>query len=56
MSKASDMEALQEFAQARDLMAELPAEFIDALDLALQELDLEVAGTLCDALLSKLYP
>jgi len=55
MAKASDMEALQEFSQARELLAELPEEFVDALDLALQELDLEVAGTHCDALLSRLH-
>jgi PAS domain S-box-containing protein len=55
LAKASEMEALQEFAQARELLVELPVEFMDALDSALQDLDLELAGTLCEEMLSKLY-
>lgn len=54
LANASDMEALQEFAQARELLAELPVESMDALDFALQELDLEQAGILCEATLSGL--
>jgi two-component system sensor histidine kinase/response regulator len=54
MAKASDMEALQEFAQTRELLAELPVESMDALDLALQDLDLDLAGTLSDEMLSRL--
>jgi hypothetical protein len=55
LAKASEMEALQEFAQARELLDELPVEFMDALDLALQDLDLELASTLCEERVSKLY-
>lgn len=51
---ASDMEALQEFAQSRDLLSALPLESVDALDLALQDLDLEKAGTLCNEIISRL--
>jgi two-component system sensor histidine kinase/response regulator len=56
MANASDMEALQEFAQARELLAELPVESMEALDLAVQNLDLELAGVLCDQMLSGLRP
>jgi two-component system sensor histidine kinase/response regulator len=56
LAKASDLEALQEFAQARDLLSALPIEPVDALDLALQDLDLEKARTLCEDLLSGLHP
>jgi CheY-like chemotaxis protein len=52
---ASDMEALQAFAQSRDLLSALPVESVDALDLALQDLDLEKAGTLCEGMLSGLH-
>jgi CheY-like chemotaxis protein len=51
LAKASDMEVLQEFAQARALIAEFPPESVDALELALQDLDLEVAGTVCEQML-----
>jgi CheY-like chemotaxis protein len=54
LATASDIEALHAFAQARELLTEVPAESIDALDLTLQELDLEQAGTLCEALISRL--
>jgi CheY-like chemotaxis protein len=54
LARASDLEALQEFAQARDLLSALPVESVDALDMALQELDLEKAGNLCEVILSGL--
>jgi CheY-like chemotaxis protein len=55
LAKASDLEALQEFAQARDLLSALPVQSLDALDLALQDLDLEKSGTLCEEMLSGLH-
>jgi CheY-like chemotaxis protein len=55
MAQASEMEVLQEFAQAREVLKELPVEFVDALDLSLQELDLDLAGSQCETMLSKLY-
>jgi CheY-like chemotaxis protein len=51
LAKASDLEVLQEFAQARALIAEFPSESVDALELALQVLDLEAAGTVCEQML-----
>jgi CheY-like chemotaxis protein len=51
LAKASDLEVLQEFAQARALIAEFPPESVDALELALQGLDLEAAGTVCEQML-----
>jgi HPt (histidine-containing phosphotransfer) domain-containing protein len=55
LAKASDLEALLAFGQARDLLSALPLESVEALDLALQGLDLEKAGALCDELLSGLH-
>jgi PAS domain S-box-containing protein len=52
LAKASDMEVLQEFAQSRELMAQWPAQSIEALDSALQDLDLEAAAHLCEEILS----
>lgn len=56
LASASDLEALQEFAQSRDLLSGLPAESVDHLDEALQNLELEAAGALCEKLLSQLLP
>ena len=53
LSQASDMEALQEFAQARAGLTGLPAESLDGLDAALQDLDLDAAAILCRDLLSR---
>jgi HPt (histidine-containing phosphotransfer) domain-containing protein len=53
LAQASDMEALQEFAQARAGLAGLPAESLDALDAALQVLELDAAAVLCQELLSR---
>jgi CheY-like chemotaxis protein len=54
LAKASDIEALQEFAHARELLAELPQDSMDALDMAMQDMDLDLAGTLCEEMLSRL--
>ena len=53
LAKASNMEALQVFAEARELLAELPVESVEVLDSALQDLDLELAWTLCEEMLLK---
>jgi two-component system sensor histidine kinase/response regulator len=55
LAKASDLEALQVFAQARDLLSALPIQSVDALDSALQDMDLEKARTLCEDMLSGLH-
>jgi CheY-like chemotaxis protein len=55
LAKASDLEALQEFAQAREVLSTLPMELVDSLDLALQDLDLEKAGNLCEDMLLGLH-
>jgi CheY-like chemotaxis protein len=52
LAKASDMEVLLDFAQARGQLSGLPEEALNALDFALQDLDLETAGTLFDKLLA----
>jgi PAS domain S-box-containing protein len=54
LAKASDMGVLQEFAQARELLAELPVAFVDSLDEAFQNLDLDVASERCEVMLSHL--
>jgi HPt (histidine-containing phosphotransfer) domain-containing protein len=54
LSAASDLEALQCFAQARELLSGLPVGFMDGLDEALQNLDLEAAHLLCEDMLSRL--
>ena len=51
LAKAADLEVLQEFAQARELLAEFPEETMEALDEALQGLDLEAAITICDRMI-----
>ena len=48
LAGASDMEALLVFAQARALLEALPHAFVDRLDQALQDLDLEAAHQLCE--------
>ena len=52
LTKASDMQALQEFAEAREVLNPLPVESMEALDLALQDLDFEKAAALCFEMLS----
>jgi hypothetical protein len=54
LSAASDLEALQCYAQAREALSGLPVEFMDGLDEALQNLDLEAAHLLCEDMLSQL--
>jgi PAS domain S-box-containing protein len=51
LAKAADLEVLLEFAQARELLAEFPEAAMEALDEALQGLDLETAATICDRML-----
>jgi HPt (histidine-containing phosphotransfer) domain-containing protein len=51
LARASDMSVLQAFAEARELMEQLPAESVAALDSALQSLDLDTVATVCDQML-----
>jgi CheY-like chemotaxis protein len=53
LAMASDMEVLLEFAQLRDLLAGLPFEFMDALEMALQDLNFELATKICNEMLLK---
>ncbi|TAH12192.1 MAG: PAS domain S-box protein [Curvibacter sp.] len=54
LAKAADLEVLLEFAQKRELLAEFPESAMEALDEALQGLDLETAATICDRMLLSL--
>ena len=54
LAKTANLEVLRDFAQARGLLAEFPVEPMDALEEALQNLDLEMASTICDRMLSSL--
>jgi HPt (histidine-containing phosphotransfer) domain-containing protein len=54
LSKAFDLGVLQEFDQAKGLLSVLPAEEVDALNLLLQCLDLEMAATLCEKILTRI--
>ena len=54
LAKASNLEVLQVFAQSGVLLGEFPSESIEALDEALQNLDLETAATSCDQMLLSL--
>lgn len=54
LSLASNLEVLQEFDQAKGLLSVLPAEEVDALNLLLQCLDLEMAATLCEKILTRI--
>jgi len=51
LAKAADLEVLQNFAEVRELLGEFPLESMDALDEALQSLDLETASSVCDRML-----
>jgi CheY-like chemotaxis protein len=53
LAKESDLQVLQEFAQSRELMGEFPLETIDALDVALQNMELDTASTICEQILLK---
>jgi hypothetical protein len=44
---ASDLSALERFAEIRPAIAILPGEFIDQLEAALQDLDLDAALAIC---------
>jgi hypothetical protein len=50
----ADMDALQCFAEERQTLSALPDAFMDRLDLALQDLDLEAAQALGEAMLAQL--
>ncbi|MFY8041498.1 MAG: hypothetical protein ACOVOD_01090, partial [Rhodoferax sp.] len=54
LAKAADLEVLLVFAQSRELLDEFPLESMDALDEALQSLDLETAFSICDRMLLSL--
>jgi signal transduction histidine kinase/DNA-binding response OmpR family regulator/HPt (histidine-containing phosphotransfer) domain-containing protein len=54
LAKAADLEVLLVFAQSRELLDEFPLESMDALDEALQSLDLETASSICDRMLLSL--
>ncbi len=45
--KASDMAALQRFAELREVMQDLPQDTFDAIDAALQDIDLDQALAVC---------
>ncbi len=51
LAKASDLRALEEFARVRTLIVGFPVELLDALELALQDLDLDAATAACDRIL-----
>jgi CheY-like chemotaxis protein len=51
LAKAANLEVLQSFAEVRELLGEFPVESMDALDEALQSLDLEAASSICDQML-----
>jgi PAS domain S-box-containing protein len=54
LAAASDMEALQCFAEERQALSALPDDFVDRLDAALQDLDLEGARALGQDMLQQL--
>ena len=54
LAKAADLEVLQNFAEERELLDEFPVESMDALNEALQSLDLETASSVCDRMLLSL--
>jgi CheY-like chemotaxis protein len=52
LAAASDMDALLRFAEVRQILSTLPGDFIDRLDQALQDIDLEAANVICEELLA----
>ena len=50
----SDMAALQRFAELREVLQELPSDTVDALDAALQDIDLDLALAVCRACSARL--
>jgi PAS domain S-box-containing protein len=54
LARTSDLEALQVFAEARELLVAFPVDSMDVLDEALQSLDLETASSICDRMLLNL--
>jgi HPt (histidine-containing phosphotransfer) domain-containing protein len=53
LAAADDLEALQCFAEVREALSGLPADGLDRLDEALQNLDLEAAHALCQDMLCR---
>jgi HPt (histidine-containing phosphotransfer) domain-containing protein len=45
--EASDMQALQNFADVRELLMTIPGDLVDQLDISLQSLDMECAHKVC---------
>ena len=45
--QVSDMAALQRFAELREVLQELPQDVFDAMDAALQDIDLDQALAVC---------
>jgi PAS domain S-box-containing protein len=52
MALADDFDVLQRFAEVRESLGNTPAGFVDALEMALQNLDLNAARELCDSLIA----
>jgi CheY-like chemotaxis protein len=51
LAKAADMAVLMEFSESRERLEGLPAEFLERLEEALQNLDLESVAAMCDEVL-----
>jgi CheY-like chemotaxis protein len=56
LTAAGDLDALLRFAEVRDRLRNAPAEFVDALELALQNLDLNAAHALCESQIARSTP
>lgn len=54
LTSASDMQALQRFAELREVLTPLPDGFSNRLDHALQNLDLDAASMLCSGMVARL--
>ena len=52
LAAASDMDALLRFAEVREVLSILPGDFIDRLDQALQNIDLDAAHMICEELMA----
>jgi CheY-like chemotaxis protein len=54
LAAESDLESLECFAAAREVLSAIPGDFVDRLDEAFQNLDLESAHLICEDMLSRL--
>ena len=52
--QSADMAALQRFAELREVLGGLPHDAMDAIDQALQELDLDLALVACQGAIERL--